>query len=487
MRSEFLQGRESFIASVTDILEQNWRNTMSTLDGLPTPEELSLWLYERLLNCNFSSSVSALDKINNELRLPLLHAAILRSLGSLNLSETIESILRDADNVWLTIKCMKELVKKGYHNEELALRVRDALSSNSWREHWCVKRVSEQYFPIEKHEVQNTESQQPTEINETEEKIISFDEATQLLMIEGQLSDADIRKIVFGKLEKQQIVELQQRLDLDTELLTRESFLPKLQFIANGHTVAQKSSTSSSTDYYRKLKNSLRAALVVANDFDDISFPWHQNAFEDRYGQDYLKEFIRKLCINGNSDRFNKELSLHTDSLFPIICQWYPSEEVLKFVDDGILPVLTRFLYSGQDEIFEGLCVLSQKITTPSIDLILEGLLERFVTYFTSQQENNFMEGSHFMWRGFKKLTQHSRFKLIHNWSFRLSTLIRLPLEWYRKQDIVRVIEQDKRCYLEIEQLLFKNENFEHFHQEELDRLDLAGRQLFGMTIDLMN
>ena len=87
------------------------------------------------------------------------------------------------------------------------------------------------------------------------------------------------------------------------------------------------------------------------------------------------------------------------------------------------------------------------------------------------------------MWRGFNKLTQHSRFNLIHNWSFRLSTLIRLPLKWYHKQDIVRVIEQDKRCYLEIEQLLLNNENFEHFHQEELDRLDLAGRQLFGMTV----
>ena len=56
---------------------------------------------------------------------------------------------------------------------------------------------------------------------------------------------------------------------------------------------------------------------------------------------------------------------------------------------------------------------------------------------------------------------------------------MRAQLRWYHRQIITRILERDARCYVLIECLLFKETNWEHFNQEEIDRLDAAAGRLF--------
>lgn len=50
--------------------------------------------------------------------------------------------------------------------------------------------------------------------------------------------------------------------------------------------------------------------------------------------------------------------------------------------------------------------------------------------------------------------------------------------------DIVRVLERDPRSYILIESRLFKAANWEHFHWDEIDRLDDAAEKLFHELLE---
>ena len=59
------------------------------------------------------------------------------------------------------------------------------------------------------------------------------------------------------------------------------------------------------------------------------------------------------------------------------------------------------------------------------------------------------------------------------------------PMSWYRTENIVRVLERDPQSYILIESRLFKAVNWEHFHWDEIDRLDAAGERLFHQLLEL--
>jgi len=81
-------------------------------------------------------------------------------------------------------------------------------------------------------------------------------------------------------------------------------------------------------------------------------------------------------------------------------------------------------------------------------------------------------------------LVKHPRFEQIAQWQFRLASVLRMPMAWYHKQDIARVLERDPQSYIQIESLLFEVTDFEHRHQSELDRLDDAAGRLFHCLLE---
>ena len=136
------------------------------------------------------------------------------------------------------------------------------------------------------------------------------------------------------------------------------------------------------------------------------------------------------------------------------------------------MPFLSRYVSSGTDEFFESLCTLALRVNTPEIDDVLAGLFYRWTQRFDIQSPVLQHNENHELWRGFNRLVEHPRFNMIEGWQSRLSAVLRARIAWYRSENIVRVLERDPRSYIQIESLLFRAENWEHFHQEEIDRID---------------
>jgi hypothetical protein len=83
------------------------------------------------------------------------------------------------------------------------------------------------------------------------------------------------------------------------------------------------------------------------------------------------------------------------------------------------------------------------------------------------------------LWRGFNQLARHPRFEMIAGWQSRLAPLLRVRLDWFHRENIVRILEKNPRSYILIEAQLFRATNWYHFHQGEIDRLDAAAERLF--------
>lgn len=88
------------------------------------------------------------------------------------------------------------------------------------------------------------------------------------------------------------------------------------------------------------------------------------------------------------------------------------------------------------------------------------------------------------LWRAFKRLTDHPRSEMIEGWQSRLTSVLQAQLAWYNAQDIVRVLERDPRSYTLIESRLFRATNWQHFHQDEIDRPDAAAERLFPTLLE---
>jgi hypothetical protein len=73
---------------------------------------------------------------------------------------------------------------------------------------------------------------------------------------------------------------------------------------------------------------------------------------------------------------------------------------------------------------------------------------------------------------------------MIAGWQSTLTTVLRAQLYWFRVEQIVRVLERDPRSYTLIESRLFRATSWEHFHQDEIDRLDAVAERLFRDLLD---
>ena len=185
-----------------------------------------------------------------------------------------------------------------------------------------------------------------------------------------------------------------------------------------------------------------------------------------------------------DSSRFYEELSKYEDVLILSLCDANQCEPVRKYIDARIIPTLTRYVSSGTDELFEGLCMLALQINTPEIDPVLSGLLYRWSQRFDRASSASQHDVNIPLWRGFQTLTEHPRFASINGWMSLLEQVLQTRILWFHAQEIVRVLERDPRSYILIESQLFRTENWGHFYQAEIDRLDDAAERLFVQLLE---
>ena len=217
---------------------------------------------------------------------------------------------------------------------------------------------------------------------------------------------------------------------------------------------------------------------MAANHFG-IAIPWHKELLSSPYQGEYVKKLIACLSATGDSQLFYNVLYQTPHLLLPHICTYQARQLIAEFIDDRLITFLSMHASSGTEEIFEGLCALSTFIDSSAIDPTLSILFTRWTDRFKHKSIKGVQQINHHWWRAFRSLTNHSRFEHIKDWFSLLSPVIYTPLPWYHKQDVTRILEQDSRFYIQLEPLLFKSEDWEHFYESEIERLQEAAERLF--------
>jgi hypothetical protein len=465
--------RRAFFAEPFDV---SWRE-MGVQQIVPTGREIAVWLFERLAHHGWPARSAAPDLLLNELHVPILQSTVLRSLRLSGQPELIEEHLSRVDHVWLAMKCVQERSRCGKRDAGLIARLKNRLSTTTCAGNARLERVIIEICapPVESLPTQKLA---PTSQDASPVTSLTYDEAATILS--GMRQDfKPTAPVVLAALTAEQCERLILLADPTNDRNEMgKTFISGIQFTKHGHLVAQQR-----VSYSQSSSALVRPAIAAANRFGLMN-PWHRELMTSILAPSYLPGYVACLGVLNDPDQFYQELAAYEDALFLYLCDPIRAQPVVKYVAARIVPYLSRYLYSGSDEFFEGLCTLARHVTTPEIESILGGLLHRWTQRFDVRSPMLQHDENHALWRGFTRLTQHPRFESIEGWRARLATVLSSQIAWYRAEDIVRVIERNPRSYILLEQRLFKTVNWQHPYHDEIDQLDDAAEKLFPQMLE---
>lgn len=475
----FLGGEARFVALVNGILEDAQADLMDSR-GIAPGIEISEWLYHRLLKRGWPDSPGVLDDLINELHVPLLRNAVLRALRRTGHVELIEGELAGANHVWIATKCLLECLKGASVGTaaRLATLVARSPVAGDARVTFILDRAHEDEVAATPTPITSAEVE-PAQQRST----FRYEQAVSALT--GVEPNAELSRrapLVFEEMTSAQFEHLARLADPANDRdVAAERYVPEITLGRESHTVArwQRTYTSSS----EAAGAWIRPALVAANRCD-IPIRWHEKLLSGPYPDAYAERLLACLAAAGNAEVFYRLLYRDGDTLLPKICSYAGRQQIAAFTDDRLIPFLTVHLSSGTDEIFAGLCGLARAIVSPSIDGVLTALFQRWTGSFARGGEGGPRWVSIDLWRAFNDLAGHPRFDLIEDWQGLLTPVLQGPLRWYEKQKVLRVLERDPRSYIQIESMLFKSEDWEHFNESEIERLEKAAERLFGEVAD---
>lgn len=476
----FARGKDGFIAFFAEVFDGSWKQGWSP-EGLPSGVDAAGWLFDRLAHHGWPGKREAPDAVLNELNIPMLHSAVLRSLRLAGRPDLIEEQVRRADHAWLAMKCVLERRRSTSRDPELASRLKDLVEASPCRGNALLHRVIAEIGgsavvppPSRPVSGENQEAPPPG-------TVLSYDDAVRTLS-GGSADFKPAIPLVLDPITAEQCERLIRLADpINDPSHGVETHIPGIEFTRNGHVVGRRRVTyTNSGDSAQAL---MRPAIAAANSFG-LANPWHEELMTGVLAGAYLPKYLACLAARGDADRFYEELGRHEDVLIPLLCNAQQAKPVLQYVDARIVPFLGRYVSSGTDKLFEGLCALTLQIDASEIDAILAALLYRWTKRFDVRAVALQHDENDALWRGFNRLSEHPRFPMIKGWQSGLISVLPAPMSWYRTQNIVRVLERDPRSYILIESRLFKAENWEHFHWDEIDRLDNAGEKLFHELLE---
>ncbi len=471
----FRRGRNEFIAFFADIFEECWQQ--QSKEGLPSGSELAGWLFDRLEHYGWPGKTDALDRLINELNIPILQAALLRSLRIAGCPEQIEALLPGAPSVWFAIKCTMERRRAGAYDPNLRSRLQGLVAASAFGDVPILQRILLEIPvgdppPAAAPSPADFLGKDPTTPPITQ---LDYDGAVSLLSGSGPSLDPD-RPVMLGPVTRDQFERLVKMADPSNDRHPSvETFVPGVSFTPGGHTVARRTVTSRGGEAPAAL---IRPAVAAANRFD-ISIPWHEELLSSVFSRTYIPRFLASLDAQNDRERFHEELAAYADLLLPYLCRAAVPTPAARHVEARIVPLLLRHTSTGSDEFFETLCTLVLQLNTPEVDPVLSGLFFRFVQSFDLQSTNVQHTLNQGLWRGFNQLARHPRFEMIAGWQSRLAPLLGAQLDWFHRENILRVLEKSPRSYLLIESQLFRATNWRHFYQDEIDRLEAAAERLF--------
>jgi len=468
----FMGGRKRFVGIVGDIHNDSKEGLIDSR-GIPSGKDAADWLYDRLIHHGWPTDCGAPDKVINELHIPLLHSAIYRALHRTGRSDLIKQELAKADHIWSATKCIMELRRAGVAEGDTTEKI-IALASNS-------PVGGDPRLEVVIGNILRTKTVPKTVKKEDDSSTkapvgssMSYDEAVAVL--NGDISDSQ-SPITLKGLTGDQFKDLVRRASpINDRHKYEERYVPGISFNREGHTVAHRQQTSRGNT--KPAGTWIRPAIVAANQFG-VEISWHEDLLASPYSDGYADKLIACLSAAGDSQLFYDVLYQTPHLLLPHICTYQTRLLLVDFIDDRLITFLSMYASSGTGELFEGLCAFCALIDSPTVDPTLSILFTRWTDRFKHKSINEVRQVSHHWWRAFRSLTNHPRFVHIRNWFSLLSPVIHAPLPWYHKQDVTRVLERDSRFYVQLEPLLFKSQDWEHFAESEIERLQEAAERLF--------
>ena len=139
-RPSLLEEESGFIDFFTEVFEASWKDSMSP-QGLPSGAEAAGWLFDRLIYQGWPTNRDAPDLVLNELNIPMLHSAVLRSLRLTGRPDLIDEQLLAADHIWFAMKCLMERSRAGRGDPELASRLKSMVEASRCKGNALLHRV----------------------------------------------------------------------------------------------------------------------------------------------------------------------------------------------------------------------------------------------------------------------------------------------------------------------------------------------------------
>lgn len=469
------EGEANFIAFITSLLEQQWSELFAR-GNLPTPSDAARWLYTSLTS---DPSPTGVQRLLNGVQTPLLHAAVVRAFRVCGRAEDIEDVLARTSSVWLAVKCLQERRRLQDNDHDLCPRLRHILATSPCGGAPLLGRIVAE---IEEGRRQSatvaSASPVPDPPPPPSNPLLNYSVVVRALREASDLGIDAGQPIALSHLDREEVQKLIALADPVNDPSTAVvRFTPAMTFTPEGHVVGRESSTSTGGT---SIPERLRPAIAAANRFE-LPMPWHGERLRWPWVGTYGPQFITSLGAQGDADRLYQALDSDAEILMPFLGRFDCLTAIKPLLDERLVPILHRYLLLGDDAFFESLCNLVQRISSSAVVPLLSGLLGRWASRFdvTSpvlQAESNEL------WRGFARLREHPRFRNVAGWRKILENVLAANMRWFHKQDIMRVLEGDPSSYVTVESRLSREENWVHFSQCEIDRLDEAAERLFHET-----
>ena len=403
---------------------------------------------------------------------------VLRSLRLSGRVELVEEQISSADHVWVVMRSLVERAKADDRGAELVERMRDRASR--WSANPFVSNVFKSLAarplpqpdppPVSVQSLPPNGASDPTRMTVEEAVRALSDGAVAFkspIVLESLTAEGCAR--LGGLLEPRN----------DTTVLVRAA-TPSVRFTRAGHSIG--GAQSEHRDNRRDLRMALRPALAAGNRFG-IPLPWHRPLLTN---ESYVQGLIACLSALDDADRFYDQLAQAEDAFMPFLSDALRLTPVLKFVDARIIPFLTRHARTGTDAVLEAWCAIAARIQTPEIDGVLAALFQRWTHRFEGRRRGVQHSENHALWRAFRTLSGHPRFRSIEAYDLRLMAIAYMQIRWFHKDDIVRVLQACPRAYSHIEAMLFKSAPYECYFNDEVERLDEAADALFGRLAEVV-
>ncbi|MBI5926697.1 MAG: HEAT repeat domain-containing protein [Aquabacterium sp.] len=476
LRQLFQGNRAGFVSCFEPYFEASWQRTFDRSD-LPPGADIAGWLYDALVEGAVRACPG--EQLNNALHIPLLQAAVLRALRIQGKVDRIDAHLASASHVWLAIRALMERSRFPERGLELGQSLQTAIAKAAWVNDRVVKEFLDQLATPRTAKVSSDAGANAAQTDQGAVIVsLSFWSARDLLVgrFNGPVREGPM---VLRSIEEDECETLICLADPKNDPEQGETvFIPAVSFSKLGHRVSQVRTT------YRggpSMQERLRKAIAAANRFK-LSMPWHTAQLEGRIGDSYAADFLACLAAQGDTVRFYEALAEAEEVMMPALCKNAYALSAQLEIDHRLVPALTRFLAVGGDDVFQGLCILAKRIDVPEIQPILEGLLHRWIRRFEVKADHAQNDAAFALWHGFHRLIEHPRFDAIPNWPQLLESLLVAPMNPHRFQSIMRVLERDAASYALIEMRLFKEANWAHCGEDEVERLDRAAEVLFAQT-----